>query len=55
MSRIRIFAVIAAGLLVAGFAAANVHLVSVAIDSQTDCVIDVQQEGAANRAAKPSC
>lgn len=56
MTRTRFLAVGSAGLLVVGFAAANAHLVTVAIGSQPDCVLDTSyQEGAAPRAAKPSC
>ena len=56
MTRSRILAISSAGLLVAGFVAANAHLVTVAISSQPNCVLDVShEEGAAIRAAKPSC
>jgi hypothetical protein len=56
MSRLRVIAASAALLLVVGFVAANAHLVSVAIGSQPDCVLnEANEEGAASRAAKPSC
>lgn len=52
----RLWAATAALLLVAGFVAANAHLVTVATRSQPDCVLDpTGQEGAAPRAARPSC
>lgn len=55
MSRNRIIVVIGSVLLVLGLAVANTHLVSVALRSQSECVLDPQQEGAGTRAAKPSC
>lgn len=56
MIRSRFWAITGALLLVFGFIAANAHLVTVAIGSQTECVLDPShKEGAANRAAKPSC
>ncbi|MGR3570223.1 hypothetical protein [Brevirhabdus sp.] len=56
MSRPRLVAMTSAGLLVAGFVAANAHLVTIAIGSQPDCVLDDPfAKGAAPRAAKPSC
>lgn len=56
MSRGRLAGVAAALLVVAGFVAANAHLVTVALGSQPDCVLDPShKEGAAPRAAKPSC
>ncbi|WP_299821119.1 hypothetical protein [uncultured Jannaschia sp.] len=57
MTRPRMIGISAAILLVAGFAAANAHLVTVAIGTQPDCVlVTSQKEGAAlPRAAKPSC
>ena len=56
MTRPRLFAVSSAGLLVAGFVAANAHLVIVAIGSQPDCLLEVsQKKGDVPRAAKPSC
>ena len=56
MTRPRLFAVSAASLIVAGFVAANAHLVTVAFGSQPDCVLaSSHEEGAAPRAAKPSC
>jgi hypothetical protein len=56
MTRPRLFALGLAGLVVAGFVAANAHLVNVAVGSQPDSVLESShQEGAAPRAAKPSC
>ena len=56
MTRPRVWALTGALLLVSGFVAANAHLVTVAIGSQTECVLDPSHaKGAANRAAKPSC
>lgn len=56
MSRPRLFAMGSAALVVAGFVAANAHLVTVAMGSQPDCVLETShEEGAAPRAAKPSC
>jgi hypothetical protein len=56
MTSSRFWAVTGALLLISGFVAANAHLVSVAIGSQTECVLDPShKKGAANRAAKPSC
>ena len=52
MTRPRLVAFGSAGLLVAGFVAANAHLVLTAIGSQPDCVIEAPpKEGAAPRAA----
>lgn len=57
MSRGRVIAGTSVFLLLAGFVAANAHLVTVAIGSQPDCVLELsKEEGAATlRAAKPSC
>ena len=56
MIRPRLYALTSVALLVIGFVAANAHLVTVAIGSQPDCVLDLsQREGAALRPAKPSC
>ncbi len=56
MTSSRLWAITGALLLVSGFVAANAHLVTVAIGSQTECVLDPShKEGAAHRAAKPSC
>jgi|TARA_R110002049_G_scaffold160202_2_gene325245 hypothetical protein len=56
VTRARFFSITGALVLLSGFVAANAHLVTVAIGSQTDCVLDPShKEGVANRAAKPSC
>lgn len=56
MTRPRLWTLTGAVLLVAGFVAANAHLVTVAFASQSDCVLDPSHaKGAALRAAKPSC
>lgn len=56
MSRARLLAAGAALAVVAGFAAANAHLVAVALGSQPACVLQPSLHGgAAPRAAKPAC
>lgn len=56
MTRAQGLAIVGAMFLVAGFLAANAHLITVAIGSQPACVLDPShKEGAAFRAAKPSC
>ncbi len=56
MIRPRLYALTTVVLLAIGFVVANVHLVTVAIGSQPDCVLDLSiPEGAALRPAKPSC
>ena len=55
IERPRVLAISAAFLVVAVFAAANIHLVSVSLSSQPNCV-EIAQEGAGTyRPAKPSC
>lgn len=51
----KFIALAAAGAVLAIFIAANAHLVTVAIQSQPECAIAPAQDGAAFRAAKPSC
>jgi hypothetical protein len=57
-TRNRVLALLASLAVLVGFAAANAHLVAVAVMSQPDCVphLRTSMEGAAiYRAAKPSC
>ncbi|MDN5567182.1 MAG: hypothetical protein L0G27_00260 [Paracoccus sp. (in: a-proteobacteria)] len=52
----RLFALAVSLLIAAVFIGANAHLVIVSFNSQSECVLKPQQEGAATlRAAKPSC
>ncbi|MGR3757895.1 MAG: hypothetical protein ACU0AT_11780 [Tranquillimonas sp.] len=55
MTRSRSAAAAASLLLLAGFAAANAHLLSVAIGSQPECALAAPDGEVARRAAKPSC
>jgi hypothetical protein len=51
-ARERLVAIALGVLVLAAFAGANAHLIVVSLASQPDCVA---HEGAAPRAAKPSC
>lgn len=50
-----VLAISAAFLVVAIFAAANIHLVSVSLSSQPSCVETAKEGAGTYRPAKPSC
>lgn len=55
LDRPRILAISAALLVMALFAAANIHLVSVSLSSQPSCVETAKEGAGSYRPAKPSC
>ncbi len=54
-TRPRLVGIAMALIVLAVFVAANAHLIAVSFASQPDCVLSSTPEGAAFRAAKPSC